>query len=164
VRTVRAARLHGAFERVDPTQDRGMEHASDKVAPELVDTHVGNRIRARRRLCKVSQVELAESIGLSFQQVQKYERGLNRVSASKLYAIARRLGVPISHFFAGLADTDAEGDGAPGAEQDLSDFLASEDGQEMIDTFRRLGNPRVRRGCLDFVRLLAAETSCGRSA
>jgi len=83
-----------------------MEHALDKPAPDQVDIHFGARIRARRRVCKISQVEFAESIGLSFQQIQKYERGLNRVSASKLYAIAKRLDAPISHFFDGLPESD----------------------------------------------------------
>ena len=141
-----------------------MVHASDKSAPNEVDVHVGKRIRARRRLCKISQVELADSIGLSFQKIQKYERGLNRVSASKLYAIAKRLGAPINHFFDGLADADAEaGDHALG-EQAFADFLASDEGLELVNTFRRLDNERVRRGCLDFVKLIAAETRAERPA
>lgn len=149
-----------AVSNAKPTQDWGMVHALDKPEPDLVDVHVGKRIRARRRLCKVSQVELADCIGLSFQQVQKYERGLNRVSASKLYAIAKRLGAPISHFFEGLEETDGHaGDLALRREQDLADFLTSEEGQELINTIRRLDNERVRRGCLDFVRLVAAEMS-----
>lgn len=164
LRTVGSARPRGGLERAKPTQDLGafggMEHASDKPGPDLVDIHVGKRIRARRRLSKVSQVELADCIGLSFQQVQKYERGLNRVSASKLYAIAKRLGVPISHFFDGLAETDllpGDGDRALRREQDFADFLASDEGRELINTFRHMDNARVRRGCLDFVKLVAAE-------
>ena len=141
-----------------------MEHELDKPAPDLVDVHVGRRIRARRRVCKVSQVELAECIGLSFQQVQKYERGLNRVSASKLYAIAKRLDAPISHFFEGLEETNPEaGAGASPRGQDLTDFLASDEGLELVNAFRSLDNRRVRRGCLDFVRLVAAETRSERS-
>ena len=139
-----------------------MGHALGKPPPDLVDSHVGNRIRARRRLCKVSQAELADGIGLSFQQIQKYERGLNRVSASKLYAIAKRLGVPISHFFDGLAETDllpGEGDRALRREQDFADFLASDEGQELVNSFRRLDSARLRRGYLDFVKLVAAEMS-----
>jgi transcriptional regulator with XRE-family HTH domain len=126
-----------------------MARTSDKSAPDRVDVHVGKRIRARRRLCKISQVELANSIGLSFQQIQKYERGLNRVSASKLYAIAKHLGAPISHFFEGLED-EAEGDRGPRREQNVA------------DAFRRMENQRLRRGCIDFVKLLAAETRSER--
>jgi transcriptional regulator with XRE-family HTH domain len=140
-----------------------MGTTSDKSAPDRVDIHVGKRIRARRRLCKISQVELANSIGLSFQQIQKYERGLNRVSASKLYAIAKHLGAPISHFFEGLED-EAESDRGPRREQNQAEFLATDEGQEVVEAFRRMDNPRLRRGCLDFVKLIAAETRPERSA
>jgi transcriptional regulator with XRE-family HTH domain len=134
----------------------------DKPAPDLVDVHVGKRIRARRRFCKVSQVELADSLALSFQQVQKYERGLNRVSASKLYAIAKRLDAPISHFFEGLEQTDLQSaDRALQRQRDLADFLASDEGVELVDTFRSLSNQRIRRGCLEFVRLVASEMRPG---
>jgi transcriptional regulator with XRE-family HTH domain len=144
-----------------------MVHASDKQAPDQVDIHVGRRIRARRRLCKVSQVELADHIGLSFQQVQKYERGLNRVSASKLYAIAKRLGAPINHFFDGMAEPDlqpGDADRAQRPEQEFADFLASDEGRELVNAFRLLGNERLRRGCLDFLKLVAAETNVEASA
>src|SRR5271156_5143452 len=72
--------------------------------PNPVDLHVGARIRLRRRMQGVSQEKLADALGLTFQQVQKYERGANRVSASKLYEIAAALRAPISYFFDGLAD------------------------------------------------------------
>jgi transcriptional regulator with XRE-family HTH domain len=70
--------------------------------PHDVDLHVGRRIRARRKALGVTQEQLADSLGLTFQQVQKYERGANRVSASKLFQIAEALETPINHFFAGL--------------------------------------------------------------
>src|SRR5713226_5149805 len=72
--------------------------------PNPVDLHVGARIRLRRRMQGVSQEKLADALGLTFQQVQKYERGANRVSASKLYEIAAALHAPVSYFFDGLAD------------------------------------------------------------
>jgi transcriptional regulator with XRE-family HTH domain len=72
------------------------------TSPHLVDRHVGARIRQRRSSLRLSQEKLASAIGLTFQQVQKYERGATRVSASKLYALSQVLGVPISFFFAGL--------------------------------------------------------------
>lgn len=71
--------------------------------PNPVDTHVGARIRARRKQLEVSQEKLSDALGLTFQQVQKYERGTNRVSASKLFAIAEFLGTPVAWFFEGLA-------------------------------------------------------------
>jgi transcriptional regulator with XRE-family HTH domain len=73
-------------------------------SPAPVDVHVGVRIRMRRKMLGMSQETLAESLGLTFQQVQKYERGANRVSASKLYDIAKTLQTPVSYFFDGLAD------------------------------------------------------------
>ncbi len=80
--------------------------AEDKT-PHATDILVGSRIRARRKVMGDSQTELAEALGLTFQQVQKYERGVNRVSASKLYEIAKHQGVPVGHYFAGLEEYDA---------------------------------------------------------
>src|SRR5471030_2652213 len=85
-------------------------------APNPIDLHVGARIRLRRRMQGVSQEKLADALGLTFQQVQKYERGTNRVSASKLYEIATALRSPISYFFDGLVDPAGDhqaGDGRP---------------------------------------------------
>src|ERR1700760_1136603 len=92
--------------------------------PNPVDLHVGARIRMRRKLLGVSQQALAESLGLTFQQVQKYERGANRVSASKLYEIARALHVPVPYFFEGLADTGSDADdSARHTELSIREFL-----------------------------------------
>lgn len=90
--------------------------SKDTHVPEPVDIHVGERIRARRRIVGVSQQALAEKIGLTFQQVQKYERGANRVSASKLYEIAAALGCGIGFFFDGLQDPARGGDSEAVAE------------------------------------------------
>src|ERR1700734_2336267 len=75
--------------------------------PNPIDVHVGLQVRLRRKELKISQEKLAETLGLTFQQVQKYERGANRISASKLYEIARSLRVSIGWFFEGLADPAA---------------------------------------------------------
>src|SRR5579862_5575580 len=91
---------------------RPMAESPDANAPNPVDLHVGARIRMRRRLQGVSQEKLADALGLTFQQVQKYERGANRVSASKLYEIASALKSPVAYFFDGLADpSGSEGEG-----------------------------------------------------
>lgn len=82
----------------------------ERGTPNPVDVHVGARIRMRRRILNLTQSELAQQLGLTFQQVQKYERGANRVSASKLYEIARALQTTIAYFFEGLAGTDADAD------------------------------------------------------
>ncbi len=126
-------------------------------SPNPVDLHVGGRVRMRRRMLGVSQERLAEALGLTFQQVQKYERGANRVSASKLYDIARFLSVPIAYFFEGLTDpTDA---GAServrdDSEQLVHDFLMTSEGLELAATFPRIRRPRLRRRLLDLVRTL----------
>src|SRR4051812_32567912 len=85
-----------------------------------VDAHVGARIKLRRSLLGMSQVKLGQAIGLTFQQVQKYERGTNRVGASKLWQLAQVLDVPVSFFFDGLAGSAAGAEGARGAENEVA--------------------------------------------
>jgi len=118
-----------------------------------VDAHVGARVRLRRKLRGVSQEELANAVGISFQQIQKYERGTNRISASKLYAIGRHLGVPVAFFFSGLDESAA----GPAAEPrgGARYFLSTEEGQELARTFPRIEHPHLRRGVLDLVNAMA---------
>jgi transcriptional regulator with XRE-family HTH domain len=125
--------------------------------PNPIDLHVGARIRLRRRMQGVSQEKLADALGLTFQQVQKYERGANRVSASKLYEIATALHSPISYFFDGLADPagDAGADGRPSDEQTVHAFLMTAEGLELAKLFPGLTRGRVRRRFLDLMRALA---------
>lgn len=125
-----------------------------------VDTHVGGRVRMRRKLLGVSQDQLAESLGLTFQQVQKYERGANRISASKLFRIAEILGVDVSYFFDGLPDPidGAETDGAVTHMHGVMQaFLQTSEGVELAEIFPRIASGRVRRQILDLVRTMAAE-------
>jgi len=106
----------------------------------------------------VSQEKLADALGLTFQQVQKYERGANRVSASKLYEIATALRSPISYFFDGLVDPagDHQGaDGRPSDEQTVHAFLMTAEGLELAKLFPGLARGRVRRRFLDLMRALA---------
>jgi len=127
---------------------------SADAAPNPVDCHVGRRIRTRRRELGLSQERLAEAIGLTFQQVQKYERGANRVSASKLWEIAQALKTSVSYFYEGL-----EG-GAVLLSQmadPLQDFLMSSEGLELAESFTRIRAAPVRRSVLQLVRALAAE-------
>ena len=120
-----------------------------------VDVHVGGRIRIRRRLIGMSQEALAQALGLTFQQVQKYERGSNRVSASKLYATAKVLEVPVHYFFDGLSDSPAsEATDEDGRERSIHDFLQTSAGLELADSFPKLSVPLQRR-ILEFVRVLA---------
>jgi transcriptional regulator with XRE-family HTH domain len=111
----------------------------------------------RRKMLGVSQERLAEALGLTFQQVQKYERGANRISASKLYDIARFLSAPVSYFFEGLSDP-SEGVSAGNdnsSEQHVHGFLMTSEGLELAAAFPRIGRSRLRRRILDLVRTLA---------
>jgi transcriptional regulator with XRE-family HTH domain len=126
--------------------------------PNPVDLHVGARIRMRRKLLGISQEKLADGLGLTFQQVQKYERGANRVSASKLYEIARSLQSPVAYFFEGLADP-TEGDTSAQTDhgQFVHDFLMTSEGLELAGLFPRINKSKVRRRVLDLVRSMADE-------
>ena len=124
-------------------------------APNPVDRHVGLRIRLRRKELGVSQERLAESIGLTFQQVQKYERAANRVSASKLWEMARALKTSVAYFYEGLGDpATAGGEGR----DSVHDFLLTPEGMELATLFPRVRQPRVRRRLLDLVRTMAEES------
>jgi transcriptional regulator with XRE-family HTH domain len=128
--------------------------------PNPVDLHVGARIRLRRRMQGVSQEKLADALGLTFQQVQKYERGANRVSASKLYEIAAALRAPVSYFFDGLADPANEGDetGAPPTEEStVHSFLMTTEGLELARLFPSLPRGPVRRRLLDLLRAMTGD-------
>jgi len=125
-----------------------------------VDAHVGERVRMRRKLLGVSQDQLADSLGLTFQQVQKYERGANRISASKLFHIAEILNVDVSYFFDGLPDPidGGEVDGAVAhVHEVMQAFLQTSEGVELAEIFPRISNGKVRRQILDLVRTMAAE-------
>lgn len=115
-----------------------------------VDVHIGGRIRARRKAIGVSQEQLATRLGIAFQQVQKYEHGANRVSASKLYDVAKVLDVPIAYFFEGLAA--AEFTAPDPREKGLRVFLESEEGRELAHAFPRIPEAHLRRKVLELVR------------
>jgi transcriptional regulator with XRE-family HTH domain len=125
-------------------------------SPNPVDLHVGARVRMRRKLLGVSQEKLADALGLTFQQVQKYERGANRISASKLFETARFLGVPPAYFFEGLAsEAPADGGESP-AEQSLHQFLMTPEGVELASLLPKLA-AKYRRRVLELVRTLAED-------
>ena len=125
--------------------------------PSHVDAHVGARIRLRRKLLGLSQQQLAEKLGLTFQQVQKYERGVNRVSASKLYETAQVLGAPVTHFFEGLDGDSAEPalQSPPTGEAAVTAFLMTPEGLELATLFPRIPKGRMRHQVLELVRTLA---------
>jgi len=124
------------------------------AGPNPVDRHVGLRIRLRRKELGVSQEKLADSIGLTFQQVQKYERAANRVSASKLWEVARALNTNIAYFYEGLpAEGSAQSRNAAG----LEDFLLTSEGIELVRYFPQIPRSGVRRQILELVRTMASE-------
>lgn len=119
------------------------------AAPNPVDQHVGLRIRVRRKELQVSQERLAEAIGVTFQQLQKYERAANRVSASKLWEIARFLAVPPGFFFEGLGEV------TPSPASRASAFLSLPEGMDIAETFPRIRLSHVRRHIAGLIRTLA---------
>ena len=133
--------------------------------PNSMDSHVGSRVRLRRMMMGMSQEKLGEQMGLTFQQIQKYERGINRVSASRLYELARVLGVTVQFFFEevqlGQEAATPAGFAEPQAESMIIDFLGSRDGLELNRAFVRIRDPRVRRSIVDLVRSLAGESTNG---
>lgn len=124
---------------------------SEDTPPHPVDLHVGSRIRIQRKTLGVSQSTLAETLGLTFQQVQKYERGANRVSASKLFEIANTLQVSIAYFFEGLEQTAA---GVVSIQDDTSlilELMSERNGAELAKAWVLMG-PQQRLGLLNVAR------------
>ncbi len=119
-----------------------------------VDVHVGGMIRAHRRRLGMSQSQLADALGLTFQQVQKYERGSNRVSASKLFEIAEALELSISTFFEGLDRSDPEGTSMSG---ELIQFANMPGATKLMHAFRRL-TPNVRKALADLVGVMPPDS------
>jgi transcriptional regulator with XRE-family HTH domain len=129
-----------------------------KKQPNPVDAQVGNRVRLRRMLIAMSQEKLGKCLGLTFQQVQKYEKGVNRIGAGRLFSIARILGVPITYFYEDTAGDEslpgfAEEAGAP----PVMEFLSSPEGLQLSLAFMRIKEPKVRKRVIDLVKSLAGD-------
>jgi len=131
--------------------------------PNPVDAHVGSRVRLRRMLLGMSQERLGESMGLTFQQVQKYEKGVNRIGASRLFQISKILDVPVQFFF---EEAPYTGDGnavhgmaEPDSEAFILEFLNSREGLELNRAFVKIGDPKVRKSVVDLVRALRGSGS-----
>jgi transcriptional regulator with XRE-family HTH domain len=124
-----------------------------------IDTHVGSRVRMRRLMLGLSQTKLADAIGLTFQQVQKYEKGTNRVSASRLQQICDVLQVQVPFFFEGapLAPGQGAGNSAEPSPAYLTEFLASRDGLALTKAFMRIEEPNMRRRIVALVEQIAGD-------
>ena len=130
--------------------------------PNPVDTHVGSRVRLRRMLLGMSQERLGESMGLTFQQVQKYEKGVNRIGASRLFQISKILDVPVQFFFEEAPHADgapARGRAEADSETFILEFLNSREGLELNRAFVKIANSKVRKSVVDLVRALSASES-----
>jgi transcriptional regulator with XRE-family HTH domain len=125
--------------------------------PNPVDVHVGLQVRLRRKQLKISQEKLADALGLTFQQVQKYERGSNRISASKLYEIARTLKVSIAWFFEGLGDPVTASEDGAASSAFAHGFLLTQDGVDLANLFPKIPERRVRRRIVELVRAMTDE-------
>lgn len=124
--------------------------------PNPIDVHVGSRVRMRRKLKGMSQEALATRLGLTFQQVQKYERGTNRISASKLFQTARALDVSISDFFEGLEGGTGEG-GTVATPVAVRELLTSTEGLALAEAFGRIRRNNVRRRLVNLFQALSTE-------
>jgi transcriptional regulator with XRE-family HTH domain len=131
---------------------------TNKKKPNPIDIHVGSRVRLRRNMLGMSQEKLGEMLGITFQQIQKYEKGTNRVGASRLQAISTVMNVPVSYFFEDAPGQDDDRSGF--AEDDGSayvvDFLNSSEGLQLARAFIKISDPKVRRRIIDLVKSLAS--------
>jgi len=147
---------------------RGRRRAEDNVSygkPNPIDVHVGSRVRLRRTLLGMSQEKLGEAIGLTFQQVQKYERGANRIGSSRLFDLSRVLDVPVSYFFEEMSpDTAArtpsriKGLGEARAQPIAPDPSVKRETLELVRAYYRIGNPSVRKRLFELTKSLANAT------
>ncbi len=142
--------------------DETVERVEREHRPSPIDSHVGSRVRLRRTLLGLSQEKLGEALGLTFQQVQKYERGVNRIGASRLFDLARVLDVPISFFFDDLPDSV----GGAAVTRRAYGFAESQEGfeddtlhrretLELVRAYYRITEPAVRKRVFDLIKSLA---------
>jgi transcriptional regulator with XRE-family HTH domain len=149
-------------------RSKSEETLGDGVAksPDPVDVHVGRRLRLRRTLLGMSQEQLANAVGVTFQQIQKYERGSNRVSASRLYDISKVLGVPVAFFFEDIGDDvtavrkapvlpELDGLAEPAIPAYEQDPLQKNETLELIRAYWRLPTEVVRKRALDLLKSLS---------
>jgi transcriptional regulator with XRE-family HTH domain len=127
--------------------------------PNPIDVYVGNRVRMRRIFLGLSQTKLGDALGIAFQQVQKYEKGTNRISASRLQHIAELLQVPVSFFF---KESPEANDGSAGSPTYLNEFLATSYGLTLIKAFMQIKNEKLRRRIVDLVQEVGRDHGTGR--
>lgn len=134
---------------------------ASKKSPNPIDVHVGSRVRLRRMMLGISQEKLGEHLGITFQQIQKYEKGTNRIGASRLQAIARVLSVPPAFFFEdapGIVPVAGnQGFDEPQSASYVVDFLSSSEGLALNKSFVRIKDSKTRKKIVDLVRAIAGD-------
>ncbi len=129
------------------------------MSEHLIDKHVGKRLRLRRTILGISQDVLGNAVGVTFQQIQKYERGINRVSASRLFEIAKALDVPVNFFFEGITDIEGVEAGDGFAENDIKAYehekLTTRETLELARAYHKIKSPNVRKQIFELVKSLA---------
>ena len=134
-----------------------------KKAPNPIDKHVGSRVRMRRMMLAMSQEKLGDALGLTFQQVQKYEKGSNRIGAGRLQHISKILQVPVSFFFEGapawLGWPAAEESADAPSPSFVTDFLATPEGLDLVRAFTCIEDAKLRRAIVRLVEGIAPETA-----
>jgi transcriptional regulator with XRE-family HTH domain len=130
-----------------------------KKAPSPIDKHVGHRVRMRRKMLAMSQEKLGAALGLTFQQVQKYENGTNRIGASRLQQISHILQVPVEFFFESAPNASAPHDpnGSGLSVAQIDEFVSNSDGLRLIGAFMRIDNAAVRRRIVMLVQEIAGD-------
>lgn len=149
--------------KVDDNPENGEIDERNSRRANLIDIHVGSRVRLRRMVLGMSQERLGEQLGLTFQQVQKYEKGVNRIGAGRLFDLSNVLGVPVQFFYddvpaaAAPAGHNAAGFAESAGENDVVDFLSTREGLELNKAFVRISDVRVRRNLIDLIRSIAGD-------
>jgi len=133
--------------------------AAAKKAPNPIDRHVGSRVRMRRMMLAMSQEKLGDALGLTFQQVQKYEKGTNRIGASRLQQISHISQGPVAFFIEGAPNLHSAVGGSKEAPSpsNVSDFLATSEGLSLTKAFMRIKQPKLRRRIVDLVEEIAGD-------
>ncbi len=138
---------------------------AEKKKPNPIDIHVGSRVKLRRTMQGMSQEKLGDALGITFQQIQKYEKGTNRIGASRMQQIAAALKVPVAFFFddAPKGSTPTGETTEVGSTSYVVDFLSSTEGIQLNRAFVRISNPAIRRKIVDMVKTLADEVGSPES-
>ncbi len=134
---------------------RRTRHIIAKDGPHPIDVHVGSRVRLRRTLLGLNQTQLGEKLGIAYQQVQKYENGFNRISASRLYQMTRILDVPVSFFFDDMPPDTENAVPHPVSSGALGGVMLKRETLEFVRAYYRIGDPAARKGLSDLTKAMA---------